>query len=239
MKASVFAFAAAVAVASTGASAQVLDLSGQFRCVQGCLDGHAGQQTFVTQNGRDLNLVNEIGEPSKGWIDWPGHIWAEFWHEGAVYSPDGMTIQFDRGTIWQRVMAETLPAAPLPPSVRQSRRRAAVVVVPNERIERVPVAVNAYDGDWSVRIMTQSGPCGPEYRYGIAIRNGAIFAEGGEAVNLQGHVSPGGLVHVSLSAGGQQASGEGRLSPTTGSGTWQGAGSSGACTGVWQAARRE
>jgi hypothetical protein len=24
-------------------------------------------------------------------------------HEGAFYSPDGVTIQFDNGTVWQRV----------------------------------------------------------------------------------------------------------------------------------------
>jgi hypothetical protein len=26
------------------------------------------------------------------------------WNEGAFYSPDGMTIQFDNGTVWQRVI---------------------------------------------------------------------------------------------------------------------------------------
>jgi hypothetical protein len=48
--------------------------------------------------------VNEAGVPSRGWIDYPGHIWAEAWNEGAFYSPDGMTIQFDNGTVWQRVV---------------------------------------------------------------------------------------------------------------------------------------
>ena len=57
---------------------------------------------FVTQNGWELNLVNEAGQPSRAWIDYPGHIWAQYWNEGAVYSPDGMTIQFDNGSVWQR-----------------------------------------------------------------------------------------------------------------------------------------
>ncbi len=38
------------------------------------------------------------------WIDWPGHIWAQNWNEGAIYSADGLTIQFDRGKVWQRVV---------------------------------------------------------------------------------------------------------------------------------------
>jgi hypothetical protein len=46
-----------------------------------------------------------------------GHIWAESWNEGAVYSPDGMTIQFDNGTVWRRnIELLVLPSAP--PRVR-------------------------------------------------------------------------------------------------------------------------
>ena len=71
-----------VALAGPGASAQpVLNLSWQFRCVQGCL---GPGPAYVTQNGWDLNLVNEVGQPSRAWIDWPGHIWAQYWNEGAV-----------------------------------------------------------------------------------------------------------------------------------------------------------
>jgi hypothetical protein len=83
------------------APGQVLNISGQFQCVEGCAGGLAGA-AFVTQNGWDLNLVNELGQPTRAWIDWPGHIWAQNWNEGAVYSPDGMTIQFDNGTVWRR-----------------------------------------------------------------------------------------------------------------------------------------
>jgi hypothetical protein len=40
--------------------------------------------------------------PSRAWIDYPGHIWIESANQGALFSPDGFTLQFDRGTIWQR-----------------------------------------------------------------------------------------------------------------------------------------
>ena len=83
-------------------------LSGQFRCIAGCAGGLAGP-AFVTQNGWDLNLVNEIGQPSRAWIDYPGHIWVRSWNEGAVYSTDGMTIQFDNGTVWAKNVILILP----------------------------------------------------------------------------------------------------------------------------------
>lgn len=88
-------------IVATPAPGQVLNVSGQFQCIQGCAGGLPGL-AFVTQNGWNLNLVNELGQPTRAWVDWPGHIWAQNWNEGAVYSPDGMTIQFDNGAVWQR-----------------------------------------------------------------------------------------------------------------------------------------
>jgi hypothetical protein len=98
--------------APIAAPRQALNLSGQFLCVEGCAGGQPGL-AFVTQNGWDMNLVNELGQPTRAWVDWPGHIWALNWNEGAVYSPDGMTIQFDNGTVWRRnIELLVLPAAP-------------------------------------------------------------------------------------------------------------------------------
>jgi hypothetical protein len=81
-------------------------LSGQFQCIAGCV---GPLPAFVTQNGWDLNLVNEIGQPSRAWVDWPGHIWVQSWNEGAVYSADGMTIQFDNGSVWARNVVLVVP----------------------------------------------------------------------------------------------------------------------------------
>jgi hypothetical protein len=112
MKPRFLVLTALIAIVSTDASAQV---SGQYRCIQGCTGGLPGP-AYVTQNGRDLNLVNEAGQPSRAWIDYPGHLWADAWDEGAVISPDGMTIQFDRGTVWVRDIP--LPPPPPPPPRR-------------------------------------------------------------------------------------------------------------------------
>ncbi len=124
---SVVSVAIASAAFATDAAAQAPDLSGPYQCVQGCAAGPGGPAgpptpAYVTQNGWDLNLVNEAGIPSRAWIDWPGHIWAQNWDEGAVYSADGMTIQFDRGTVWRRIVA--LPPPPPPPPYRVRHHRA-------------------------------------------------------------------------------------------------------------------
>lgn len=105
---------AGVSAISVPAEAQGINLSGQFQCLQVC---RGPGLAFVTQNDWDLNLVDEIGQASRAWIDYPGHIWAQNWDMGAVYSPDGMTIQFDNGTVWQRYV----PPPPPPPRVRHRR----------------------------------------------------------------------------------------------------------------------
>jgi hypothetical protein len=97
----ILALAALGAMAATDASAQEVNLSGPYQCVVNCAG--PGPAT-VTQNSWDLNLVNEIGVPSRAWVDWPGHIWAQSWNQGGIYSPDGTTIQFDRGTVWRRMI---------------------------------------------------------------------------------------------------------------------------------------
>jgi hypothetical protein len=84
-------------------SAQPFSLTGEYRCIQLCMLGHVGWPAYVTQNGWAINLVNEAGLPSRAWFRWGGtRIWAAEYHQGAVISPDGGTIQFDGGTVWHR-----------------------------------------------------------------------------------------------------------------------------------------
>lgn len=234
------ALAASTVMISTAAPAQVPDLSGQFRCLQGCAGGLVGQPAYVTQNGWDLGLVNAAGLPAHAWIDRPGHIWVRHWDEGAVYSPDGMTIQFDRGTVWQRDLGQWGAAVPGPtaPAAWGNAALGAARRGPARRIAPVPATVRAFDGVWSVEIITERGDCDRAYRYAVRISNGYVANQYGESVSLQGRVAPSGEIRVSVASGGQQASGVGRLSRSTGSGTWSGQGSAGYCAGVWEAARR-
>ena len=110
MKVVLTAIGLSAALVASGASAQGVNLSGRWQCVERCL-GAPGSFAFITQNGWDLNILNDVGEPSRAWIDYPGHIWVERASEGAIFSPDGFTLQFDRGTIWQR--APEMPPPPL------------------------------------------------------------------------------------------------------------------------------
>jgi hypothetical protein len=96
----------------------------------------------------------------------------------------------------------------------------------------------AYDGNWSVLIVTNSGPCDRGYRYGLSIRGGRVFYQGSLAVNVDGQVSGNGMVRVRVSAGSQGATGTGRLSRDYGEGSWRGDGSAGSCSGTWTAERR-
>ena len=108
-KAVLTAIALSAALAASDASAQGVNLSGRWQCVALCL-GPQGSYAYITQYGWDLNLLSEAGVPSRAWIDYPGHIWVQRANEGAIYSPDGFTLQFDRGTVWQRA-----PELPPPP----------------------------------------------------------------------------------------------------------------------------
>jgi hypothetical protein len=95
-----------------------------------------------------------------------------------------------------------------------------------------------FDGNWSVMIVTDSGPCDRVYRYGVAIRNGSVVYEGSAAVNVAGRVGKNGAINVRVWAGSQGASGAGRLARDYGSGRWRGAGSFDSCAGSWTAERR-
>ena len=106
---------------ATEALAQSINLTGAYRCVEACRAGLVGSTAFITQNGPNLNLLDEAGQPARAWPDWfapATRIWVDAWNEGAVYSPDGMTVQFDNGTIWVRDLG---PPPPPPPVLRRRK----------------------------------------------------------------------------------------------------------------------
>lgn len=98
-------------------------------------------------------------------------------------------------------------------------------------------AQRAFDGQWSVLIVTQNGTCDRAYRYGISIRNGGVYYDGG-AVSFTGRVAANGAVSVRVSSGSAFASGAGRLSRNSGQGRWSGQSGGSRCSGYWTAERR-
>ena len=96
-------------------------------------------------------------------------------------------------------------------------------------------AVPAYDGLWSVSIITEKGDCDRGYRYPIRIQNGALANAGSvTAITINGKVQPTGAITVIVSSGSKSATGSGRLSGDIGEGHWSG----GECSGSWTAERR-
>ena len=99
-------------------------------------------------------------------------------------------------------------------------------------------ARTAYDGSWSVLVITQSGICDRAYRYSIRVNNGVLRYSGDAAINLSGQISSNGRVHVTIGRGKQGAVGSGRLSRNRGVGSWRGRSGQQQCRGRWEAERR-
>ncbi len=99
------------------------------------------------------------------------------------------------------------------------------------------VARTPFDGKWSVLIVTDAGTCDRAYRYALNIGNGRVSYDD-PSFNVSGHVDARGRVSVSVSAGGQRASGTGELSGDYGHGLWIGQSSASTCSGHWEAERR-
>jgi hypothetical protein len=95
-------------------------------------------------------------------------------------------------------------------------------------------AIGNFDGKWSVVIVTEKGDCDRAYRYPIDIRGQSVLNAGNASFDISGKVQGDGAVMVKISYGDKHASGSGRLSGTTGEGSWSG----GACAGTWTAERR-
>jgi hypothetical protein len=98
-------------------------------------------------------------------------------------------------------------------------------------------AQRAFDGQWSVLIVTQRGTCDRAYRYGISIQGGRVYYDGG-MVNFSGRVAGNGTVSVRVTSGNAFASGSGRLSRNAGRGRWSGQSGGDRCSGYWTAERR-
>jgi hypothetical protein len=100
-----------------------------------------------------------------------------------------------------------------------------------------PAAPN-FDGEWSVIIITEAGACDRAYRYPVTVANGKLKYEGEAAITLSGTVDARGKLNATIRRGEQQANGSGRLSSSSGAGTWTGKSSTTACAGRWEAERR-
>ncbi|MDP3693426.1 hypothetical protein [Bradyrhizobium sp.] len=95
-----------------------------------------------------------------------------------------------------------------------------------------PAAAATFDGAWNVQIASTNSACPSGTSVSIDINNGQV-ASNNAMVTASGRVADAGTISVTLSSGMKRAVGSGRLTATSGSGTWRGA----MCSGTWTAQR--
>ena len=95
-----------------------------------------------------------------------------------------------------------------------------------------PSAASTFDGDWNVQIVSSNSACPCGASVSIEINKGQV-ASNSAAVTASGRVADAGNINVTLASGVKRAVGTGRLSGTSGSGTWRAA----LCSGTWTAQR--
>jgi hypothetical protein len=96
-------------------------------------------------------------------------------------------------------------------------------------------ARSAYDGSWDLVFVTQRGACDPTYNFTVNITNGVVSHP--NLVQFRGYVARSGAVRASVTVQDKYASGSGRLSSTSGRGTWSGYAGNARCAGYWTAQR--
>jgi hypothetical protein len=95
-----------------------------------------------------------------------------------------------------------------------------------------PASAATFDGEWNVRIASSNAACSSGVSVSIGINNGQVVSNSA-AVMASGRVAEAGSISVTLASGMKRAVGLGRLSGTSGSGTWRAA----LCSGTWSAQR--
>jgi hypothetical protein len=96
-------------------------------------------------------------------------------------------------------------------------------------------ARSAYDGSWDLAFVTQRGACDAAYNFTVNISNGVVTHP--NLVRFRGYVAKSGAVRASVTVQDKYASGSGRLSSSTGRGTWSGYSGNARCSGYWTAQR--
>jgi hypothetical protein len=94
-------------------------------------------------------------------------------------------------------------------------------------------ARSPYDGTWNLVFVTQRGACDPTYNFTVNISNGVVTHP--NLVRFRGYVERSGAVRASVVVQDRYASGSGKLSDSSGHGTWRGHSGRAQCVGYWTA----
>lgn len=104
-------------------------------------------------------------------------------------------------------------------------------------VPQVHAQTRQFDGNWSVEVVTEQGGCDRAYRYSVIVQNGQARYGGPENFDVNGQVRSNGSVTASISRGQDRANVSGRLSGSSGRGTWTTSGGR-TCSGYWNAEKR-
>jgi hypothetical protein len=114
----------------------------------------------------------------------------------------------------------------------QSRKSAIAACLLAALAVATPATAATFDGEWNVQIASSNTACTSGTSVSIGISNGQV-ASTNAVVTASGRVAEAGAIQVTLASGMKRAVGSGRLSGTSGSGTWRAA----LCSGTWTAQR--
>jgi hypothetical protein len=81
--------------------------------------------------------------------------------------------------------------------------------------------------------VTRQGVCEPTYNFGVNISNGLVSHP--NLVRFAAKVTRSGLVHASVAVQDKYAAGSGKLTNSSGRGTWSGHSGAARCSGYWTA----
>ena len=109
---------------------------------------------------------------------------------------------------------------------------AVVFCAPGARAQAV-----AFDGAWSVLVITDRGGCERTRRFPVIVENGRPRYAGLEALTVAGQVGANGAVRGTIAQGPDRAYVTGRLGGPFGQGTWTASGGQ-TCAGRWNAEKR-
>ena len=115
-------------------------------------------------------------------------------------------------------------------NIRKTFIATAIALLTATSFATAASASASFDGQWSVHISSSSSECGNGQTVAIGISNGQVSSS---MVSASGRVAEAGNISVTLASGIKKAIGFGRLSGSSGSGTWRGT----MCSGTWTASR--
>jgi hypothetical protein len=107
----------------------------------------------------------------------------------------------------------------------------ALAAVPSANAE------GKFDGTWTIELVTKTGPCDQSYLGDVQVIDRVLHLASASSGTFSGRVTPSGAVTLTSTMGGGNGVGSGRVSGSSGSGSWRAEMQNEVCSGVWSVRR--